>query len=174
MTFRVALTGSPGVGKTTLVQKIVEAAGGSVGGVLARDKRVKDRRVGFELLDLGSGATGMLADETGSGPQLGKYRVRLDDLDNIGARAIEDGLKADLIVVDEIGPMELSSRRFVMAVEKALASDKEMLVVLHEWSNHPIARKIRKNFKVITVTRENRDALAGEITQELKSGQRRH
>lgn len=174
MTFRVALTGSPGVGKTTLVQKIVGAAGGSVGGVLARDKRVKDRRVGFELLDLGSGATGMLADETGSGPQLGKYRVRLDDLDNIGARAIENGLKANLIVVDEIGPMELSSRRFVMAVEKALASDKEMLVVLHEWSNHPIAKKIRKNFKVITVTRENRDALAGEIIQELKSGQSRH
>jgi nucleoside-triphosphatase len=172
MTFRVALTGSPGVGKTTLVQKIVEAAGGRVGGVLARDKRVKDRRVGFELLDLGSGATGMLADETGTGPQLGKYRVRLDDLDNIGARAVEDAAKADLIVVDEVGPMELSSRRFVTAVEKALASDKAMLVVLHEWSNHPIAKKIRKNFKVITVTRENRDALAPEIIKELKGGRR--
>jgi nucleoside-triphosphatase len=174
MTFRVALTGSPGVGKTTLVQKIVQVARGRVGGVLARDKRVKDRRVGFELLDLGSGATGMLADETGTGPQLGKYRVRLDDLDNIGARAVEDALKADLIVVDEIGPMELSSRRFVMAVDKALASDRAMLVVLHEWSNHILAKKIRKSFKVITVTRENRDALAGEIARELKSGQRPH
>lgn len=162
------MTGSPGVGKSTLVQKAAEATKVKVGGVLARDKRVKDRRVGFELLDLGSGQTGMLADETGNGPQLGKYRVRLDDLDQIGAKAIEDALKADLIVVDEVGPMELSSRRFIGAVEKAIASNKPMLVVLHEWSVHPLAKKIRKSFRIITVTRDNRDSMREELVKELK------
>jgi nucleoside-triphosphatase len=49
---------------------------------------------------------------------LGKYRVRLDDLDQIGAQAVENALNSDLIIVDEIGPMELSSGRFVIAVEK--------------------------------------------------------
>jgi nucleoside-triphosphatase len=137
------------------------------GGVLARDKRIKDRRIGFELLDLGSGKSGMLADETGTGPQLGKYRVRLDDLDGIGAKAIEDATNRDLIIVDEVGPMELTSRRFIAAVEKAIASNKPMLVVLHQWSMHPLARKIRKNFRVITVTKENRDALASELIEEL-------
>ncbi len=149
------------------MQIAVEAAKVKVGGVLARDKRIKDRRAGFELLDLGSGRTGMLADETGTGPQLGKYRVRLDDLDQIGAKAIEDALIADLIVVDEVGPMELSSRRFVGAVEKAIASGKPMLVVLHQWSVHPLAKKIRKNFKVLTVTKENRDSLLYDLTKEL-------
>ena len=57
----------------------------------------------------------MLADETGDGPQLGKYRVRLDDLDSVGAKAVENALNSDLIIVDEIGPMELSSRRFILA-----------------------------------------------------------
>ena len=123
------------------------ASGARVGGVLARDKRYKDRRIGFELLDLGSGATGMLADETGDGPQLGKYRVRLDDLDSVGAKAVENALNSDLIIVDEIGPMELSSRRFILAVEKAIASPKPMLVVLHEWSNHRLAKKIRGSFQ---------------------------
>ena len=145
------------------MQKAAEAAKVKVGGVLARDKTIKDRRVGFELLDLGSGHTGMLADETGTGPQLGKYRVRLNDLDQIGAKAI-----ADLIVVDEVGPMELSSRRFVRAVEKAIASDKPMLVVLHQWSVHPLAKKIRKTFRVITVTNENRDTLRDGLAKELK------
>ncbi len=156
------------MGKSTLVQKVVELTKCKVGGVLARDKRFKDRRIGFELLDLATGATGMLADETGSGPQLGKYRVRLDDLDNIGARAVETAVNSDLIVVDEVGPMELSSRRFVAAVEKAIASDKPMLVVLHEWSQHPIAKKIRRSSKVITVTRENRDSLVEEVSNELR------
>lgn len=168
MALRIAVTGSPGVGKSTLVQKAAVATGCHVGGVLARDKRFKDRRIGFELLDLATGATGILADEAGSGPQLGKYRVHPEELDRVGAQAIENGLGCDLIVVDEVGPMELSSRRFVAAVEKALSSDKPMLVVLHEWSQHRLAKKIRGTFKVITVTRENRDAIVKEIAEELR------
>jgi nucleoside-triphosphatase len=168
MAVRIAVTGSPGVGKSTLVQKASTATGCRVGGVLARDKRFKDRRIGFELFDLATGATGILADEAGSGPQLGKYRVHPEELDRVGAQAVENGLGCDLIVVDEVGPMELSSRRFVAAVEKALSSDKPMLVVIHEWSQHRLAKKIRGTFKVITVTRENRDALAKEIAGELR------
>jgi len=167
---RIAVTGSPGIGKSTLVAKVVQDSKRSVGGVLARDRRYKDRRIGFELLDLSTGAVGILADETGSGPQLGKYRVHPEDLDNIGAHAIESALKCDLIVVDEVGPMELSSRRFVSAVENAISSDRPMLVVLHEWSNHRLAKKIRSTFKVITVTRENRETIAQEISRALFSG----
>ena len=167
---RIAVTGSPGIGKSTLVARVVQASKRSVGGVLARDRRYKDRRIGFELLDLSTGAVGILADETGSGPQLGKYRVHPEDLDSIGAHAIESALKCDLIVVDEVGPMELSSRRFVSAVENAISSDRPMLVVLHEWSNHRLAKKIRSTFKVITVTRENRETIAQEISRALFSG----
>jgi nucleoside-triphosphatase len=167
MAFRIAVTGSPGIGKSTLVAKVAAAAGMRVGGVLARDKRYKDRRIGFELLDLASGAVGMLADETGSGPQLGKYRVHPEELDCIGAAAVENALKCDLIVVDEVGPMELTSKRFVSAVEMAIASSRPMLVVLHEWSNHRLAKKIRSTFQVITVTRENREPLVDEIALAL-------
>jgi len=168
MALRIAVTGSPGVGKSTLVAKVTSGTKLRVGGVLARDRRYKDRRTGFELLDLSTGMVGILADESGDGPQLGKYRVHLDDLDRIGAQAVENALGCDLIVVDEAGPMELSSHRFVLAVEKAIASPKPMLVVLHQWSNHRLAKKIRGSFRVLTVTRENRDSLVDEIVQALK------
>jgi len=170
MATRIAVTGSPGIGKSTLVAKVTSGTKLRVGGVLARDRRYKDRRTGFELLDLSTGMVGILADESGDGPQLGKYRVHLDDLDLIGAQAVENALGCDLIVVDEVGPMELSSHRFVLAVEKAIASPKPMLVVLHQWSNHRLAKKIRGSFRVLTVTRENRDSLADEIAKALKSG----
>jgi nucleoside-triphosphatase len=171
MASRIAVTGSPGVGKSTLVAKAAAATGMRVGGVLARDRRHKDRRTGFELLDLASGAVGILADETGTGSQLGKFCVHPEDLDGIGAKAIEDALKCELIVVDEVGPMELTSHRFVSAVEMAISSPLPMLVVLHEWSNHRLAKKIRSTFKVMTVTRENRDSLVGEVVRNL-SGKR--
>ena len=163
MALRIAVTGSPGVGKSTLVAKVTSGTKLRVGGVLARDRRYKDRRTGFELLDLSTGMVGILADESGDGPQLGKYRVHLDDLDRIGAQAVENAIACDLIVVDEVGPMELTSRRFVSAVETAIASPKPMLVVLHQWSNHRLAKKIRSTFQVFTVTRENREALAEKI-----------
>ncbi len=147
MALRIAVTGSPGVGKSTLVAKVTSGTKLRVGGVLARDRRYKDRRTGFELLDLSTGMVGILADESGDGPQLGKYRVHLDDLDLIGAQAVENALGCDLIVVP-----------------------KPMLVVLHQWSNHRLAKKIRGSFRVLTVTRENRDSLADEIAKALKSG----
>jgi len=169
MALRIAVTGSPGVGKSTLVAKVTSGTKLRVGGVLARDRRYKDRRTGFELLDLSTGMVGILADESGDGPQLGKYRVHLDDLDLIGAQAVENALGCDLIVVDEVGPMELSSHSFVLAVEKAIASPKPMLVVLHQWSNHRLAKKIRSTFQVFAVTRENREALAEEIAAVLSA-----
>jgi nucleoside-triphosphatase len=84
---------------------------------------------------------------------------------------VENALKCELIVVDEVGPMELTSHRFVSAVEMAIASSLPMLLVLHEWSNHRLAKKIRSTFKVITVTRDNREYLVDEIAKSL-SGKR--
>ena len=54
-------------------------------------------------------------------------------------------------------------------LRKAIASPKPMLVVLHEWSNHRLAKKIRGSFEAITVTQENRDRLVEEIAKELRS-----
>jgi len=49
------ITGSPGVGKTTLLLRIVEALkakGYSVGGMVSREVRSCGARVGFEIIDL--------------------------------------------------------------------------------------------------------------------------
>lgn len=124
-------------------------------------------RIGFQVTDLMTGATGTLAHIRGSGPMVGKYHVNLADLDNIGAKAIERALDAELIVIDEIGPMELKSWRFVKAVEMALDSGKPMLVTLHQRSIHPLAERIRSEFEVIEMTKENRDSIANRIVEEI-------
>lgn len=73
------LTGSPGVGKTSVLLRIVEslkAKGYGVGGMISREVRVGGGRVGFEILDLNTGRTGWLAHVTQKhGPQVGRYRV---------------------------------------------------------------------------------------------------
>ena len=138
-----------------------------MGGILTRDKRLKGKRIGFEIMDIASGTAGQLADLWGKGPRVGHYRVNLDDLDNIGVRALENALTCDLIVVDEVGPRELLSTKFIQAAEKLVASEKPILAVVKLGYNHPLAQNIRRTFKIITVTRENRDSLPVEIAEDL-------
>ena len=172
MVHRIAVTGLPGVGKSTVVHKVIELCKnhGSMGGILTRDKRLKGKRIGFEIMDIASGTQGQLADIWGNGPRVGQYRVNLHDLDNTGAYALEIALACDLIVVDEVGPMELQSPKFIHDVEKVVASEKPVLAVVKLGYDHPLAQNIRRTFKIITVTRENRDSLPAEIAEDLCYG----
>ena len=98
---------------------------------------------------------------------MGHYRVNIDDLENIGLHALESAMACDLIVVDEVGPMELQSDKFTQALEKVIASEKPILAVVKLGYSDPLSQSIPKTFKLITVTRENRDSLPAEIAKEL-------
>ena len=165
---RIAITGSPGVGKSTVCRNIVESLTCTYGGMVCADIRIEGKRVGFELMDISTKEHGILADKDGSGPLVGKYNVNLDDLESIGVNAIKKALSYDLIVIDEIAPMEFKSKGFVRIVEKALDSGKDILVVLHQKSSHPLAQRIREEFEVYTVTLNNRDNLVLEIVNRIE------
>ncbi|MDF0590341.1 NTPase [Candidatus Methanocrinis natronophilus] len=165
---RVAITGPPGLGKSTLVKKVIDLLGRRAGGVLAREVRRGRERTGFILEDLLTGEVGTLASVDRPGPKVGKYRVCLRDLEEVGAGAVERAVReAEVVVIDEVGPMELLSEPFTGAVEAALASDKTMLVVVHAKSSHPLAERIRRELRLFVVTEESRDLLPEEIVSIL-------
>jgi nucleoside-triphosphatase len=166
------LTGSPSVGKTTVLQRTVEALkakGYSVGGMISRDVHFGGSRVGFEVLDLSSGERGWLAHvNQKSGPQLGKYRVNLENLDSIGAKAIVHAVDTcDVVAIDEIGPMELFSEKFKEAVEKAVESRKLVVGVVHWKAKERLIDEVKKreDAEIMTVTLENRNKINQTITE---------
>ncbi len=72
-------------------------------------------RTGFMITDLSSGQEGWLAKkDLTAGPRVGSYVVVSEDLEKIGVAALERSMKgpADLVIVDEIGPMEMTSPSF--------------------------------------------------------------
>ncbi len=80
-------------------------------------------------------------------------------------------VEADLIVIDEIGPMEYTSDEFIRAVGEVLKSEKPLLAVVH--------RKFIDRFRplggeVHTLSFENRNAEFGiildRVMKELKGG----
>lgn len=168
---RIAVTGSPGVGKSTVVAKVAEKLdaqqGFKIGGVQTAEIRKEGKREGFSIRDLATGQTGTLSHIKGSGPGIGKYHVNPEALESIGANALRNALSCDIVVIDEVGPMELISGSFVAAAEEVLESDKPVMAVLHHSSRHPLARRIRKEFEILTVDKGNRDELPEKITSRF-------
>lgn len=167
------ITGVPGVGKTTVLLKAAEAlktAGASVGGMVSREVRENGVRVGFEIQDLASGRCGWLAHVSQkSGPQVGKYRVNLQDLNAVGVQAVLAAVDGcDVVAIDEIGPMELFSEGFREATRKALASDKLVIAVVHWKAQDNLLSEARKreDAELITVTYENREKLPEAIVEK--------
>ncbi len=166
------LTGSPGVGKTTVLMKTVEILrqrGFTVGGMISQEVREGGVRVGFEILDLATSKRGWLAHmNQRSGQRVGKYGVNISDLERVGATAIRAAVRdCDLVAIDEIGPMELFSTEFREAVKEALNSQKTVIAVVHWKAQDKLVNeaKQRKDAEIVTVTTENRQQL-DRITAE--------
>jgi nucleoside-triphosphatase len=166
---KIAVTGRPGVGKTTLCLRIFEGLSSKIkiGGFITREVREGGRRVGFKVVDLQSGESFWLARKGSGKVMVGSYAVMLDEFEGYISRSINK-LHGDLIIIDEVGPMELKSRVFVRKVEELITSQSNLLFTIHYKSRHPLLERIRREFEVYEITLENRDRLAEEIMRKIE------
>jgi nucleoside-triphosphatase len=162
---RVAITGRPGVGKTTLCEHVIERLPLAAGGMITKEIRKCGHRVGFAVIDVATGEEGVLAHvHHRDGPQVGRYTVDVRSLETVGVAAIRRAIEvSDLVVIDEIGPMELRCPAFAPAVEAALASGKSLIVSTHANADHPIAHRVRRELTLFRIKLGNRDGLVDEI-----------
>ncbi|MCS4541046.1 MAG: NTPase [Euryarchaeota archaeon] len=170
----IVITGPPGIGKTSICQKVIESLKSKdfkVGGMLSSEVREKGSRVGFKILNISTNQEGWLAHINQKvGPQVSKYRVILEDIEKIGTKAIEKAIEeADVILIDELGPMELYCDSFKETAQRAFDSNKPVLATIHYRSTHPFIKNIkeRKDVELILIDLENREKLPEEIFKKL-------
>ena len=127
--------------------------------------------MGFEIMDFSTGQRGWLAHVNQlTGPKISKYRVNLTDLNAIGVNSILSAINnADIIIVDEIGPMELFSQTFRDAVVQAIESKKPMLGTIHFKVRNSLIDdiKTREDAEILEVTYENRKHLHTQIVDKV-------
>lgn len=164
------LTGSPGTGKTTVIRQAIAGPEAKAGGFYTEEIRSGGTRQGFRIVTL-DGHDAILAHvDSHSSYRVSKYGVDVQNLDNVGVAAINQAIEiSDLIVIDEIGKMELFSPRFREAVLKAIDSGKKVLGTIM-LSPNPFADNIKRHpkVKVIQLTRANHDEALREILDWLK------
>ncbi len=164
------------MGKTTVIRAVVGLLGDRAGGFYTEEMRAEGRRTGFRLVAFGAGQErrGTLASvNTASRYRVGRYGVHIRDLECVGVAALQNAVREpdiEVVVVDEIGKMELFSTAFRDAVESALASPKRVVASAmtgsHPWVD---AIKARGGVTQLEVTKSNRDAMMARVLAWLAS-----
>lgn len=165
----ILITGRPRVGKSTIIHRVVESLKSlgytDIGGVYTPEMSLEGKRVGFSIQTL-DGRVGRLA-EVGlqSRFTLGRYGIDMEQFESIALSALEDSIRqSKMVVIDEIGYMELKSHRFRELVLEALNAKPPVLAtIMRSHFAFPDAIKARNDVMLITVKVENRDRIVDEI-----------
>ena len=91
----------------------------------------------------------------------------VEAVDDIGAGSIRSAIKdtnVELIVIDELGKMELFSDKFKEAVKEAFSCGKKLLVVLHR----DLVKEYREFGRVFVLTSENREQVKKSVLELLE------
>ena len=165
------LSGPPGSGKTTIIKEVLARVGKSAGGFYTEEIRNQGVRQGFRIITL-DGKSATLAHSGISSPyRVSKYGVDISSMDEVAIPAVREAIRSrDIVVIDEIGKMELFSYAFRDAVIEALQSEKKVLGTImlasHPWAD---VVKRRAEVEIISVTRSNRSEVINQVLGWLES-----
>ena len=170
VTEKILLTGRPGCGKTTLIKRVIADLPQRAAGFYTEEIRHRGTRVGFKIVTLDGDEAVLAHVDLKTSEQLGKYRLDLSALETIGVKAIREAVQARrLVVIDEIGPMEIRSPTFRDAVNEALDSAVSVLATISARSlPFTNAIKARSDVRLIEVRASNRERLVAELSKKFK------
>jgi nucleoside-triphosphatase THEP1 len=167
----VLLTGRPGIGKSTLILKVLERLRAPHRGFYTRELRGIASRLGFEAVTLGGEHVVLAHVDQAGPPRVGKYGVAVARFEAVIVPSIDaaDWPPDGVIVIDEIGRMECRSHLFRETALQALASPAPVLGTVG-LQNDPFLRAVRRRDDVhlIVVRADNRDRLVTEVVRTLE------
>jgi nucleoside-triphosphatase len=165
------LTGAPGSGKTTAIQKIISNLDYEAGGFYTQEIREGGRRKGFKIVTL-DGQQGTLAHvDFNEGPRIGRYGVDLAAIDRIIVTSLEQALQEkSLVIIDEIGPMEILSESFKRIVLKVLDSDALVVgSIVSRRMTFTDGIKARPDVSVVKINKHNRNGVVHHVVAQIRA-----
>ncbi len=162
------ITGMPKAGKTTILHRIVHELikhGVHVGGFITPDEKIHGTRTGFYVMDLESGRIDALANTKADGPKVGKYHVDIKSFEDISLSSMKKIGKYDIYIIDEIGPMELKSKKFAQMLDDALESTVPVVASL----SAEFIETYSAQGEVLEIRESNREVEYEELMNKIKA-----
>ncbi len=167
---RILLTGRPGSGKTTLIQRVVRDLALSAGGFYTEEIREHGQRVGFKLITLDGKEAVFAHVNFKTSERVGKYGLDLAKLETVGVAAVCRAVRTrKLVVIDEIGPMELRSAIFRDVITETFETKLPILATITA-RPFPFTNAIKKrsDVRVVDVRPNNREQLVSELSAQFQ------
>jgi nucleoside-triphosphatase len=172
---KLLVTGRPGVGKTTLIRRVVEKLPVKAKGFYTEEIRdtATGKRRGFGISTL-SGESAVFADRAFDSPcRVGGYRVDVKQFEALALPALKKAMaaKEGILVIDEIGKMELCSEAFADLIRQiAEEPDLTLLATVPLKDVHPVVKAIKAagDAVVVEITAANRDEAPDEVLGLLR------
>ncbi len=166
----ILLTGKPGIGKSTIIQRVIESIGTErASGFWTLELRIGGHRVGFSIQTV-DGVVGTLAHVNNSdGPKVGKYIVSIGHINEVAIPSLQRARKSDgVIIIDEIASMELKSAGFAPEVRKCLDTGRVLGTLQLRSGEFQDEVRSRSDVRIINVTIENRNLLPAQVLGMLQ------
>jgi nucleoside-triphosphatase len=167
----VLIEGRPAVGKTTVARRLaalLREAGVPLAGFVTEELREGGRRVGFAI-ETFDDTHGVLAHVALPGPpRVGKYGVDLAGFERLVLPALASTPQGGVVLIDELGKMELASDAFRAAVTRLLEQPVALVATVHA-ARHPYtdALKRRPAVELVPVTVRSRNVLPERLAARL-------
>ena len=159
------LTGKPGTGKSGIIKEVLAKTKVKAGGFYTEEIRIGNVRQGFRIVTIDGKEAILTHINISSHYQVSKYKVDIDSLNGVAVSALREAIKkSDLIIIDEIGKMELLSSQFREVVSQAMGTDKKVLGAIM-LNPHPFVDKIKsdREVEILLVTGNNRNKVLQDI-----------
>ena len=169
---RLLVEARPGAGKTTAFRRLAELLRERevpASGFTTEELREGRRRVGFAIESLDGESATLAHVELSGPPRVGRYGVDLEAFERIALPALGAD-RGGVVLIDELGKMELASERFRATVEE-LFERPIALAATVQATRHPLTDglKRRPDVEVVRLKAKNRDALPERLADRLAS-----
>jgi len=175
MSSKIIITGPPRCGKSTLISRLIDyyrKENLNIYGFSTPEVRKGGIRIGFDIIDINSGKKIPLARAGiyNTKFKLGKYSVFIKEFNkylNESLNIEENHL--DILIIDEIGKMELFSEKFQEFIKRSFNSETQIIATIGEKIKHPIKNYILNLPKVMlfNLTRKNQQEVFQEIISQI-------
>lgn len=166
------LTGKPRMGKTTLIKKIISKIGlDNCGGFYTEEIRNSKDRIGFRCVSISGESVEFANVESPSKTRIGRYGIDVEKFEKFAIRTLQNELiSKKIIVIDEIGFMQMLSNSFEILVQNIIA-DKKIVLGTIPLEGDLVINNIRNlsEVKIVEINETNREIIINSLVEEIIS-----